>query len=203
LALCFVFAVIFLVQSFVNKPWSTEFASKMFTEITPVMGTFAIAIGISTFVNYHMAKMRRKVEGWRYSTVALVAMFAMGAIGIFGGIDTGSLSEKLFLSVFSPMQGAMFSLLAFFMASAAYRAFRARTFEATLLLLAGVIVMLGRVPIGDYLTGGSASVVTEWLLKVPNMASKRAILLGVSLGMVATSLKIMVGIERSWLGGGD
>jgi hypothetical protein len=95
----------------------------------------------------------------------------------------------------------MFAILAFFIASAAYRSFRARSREASVLLIAAVIVMTGRVPLGEYLIPLSGDL-SQWILNVLNASVRRAILIGVSLGTVALSIKIIFALERSYLGGG-
>ena len=95
----------------------------------------------------------------------------------------------------------MFSLLAFYMASAAYRSFRARNALAALLLGSAFIVMLGQVPIGEAITE-KLPLVSQWIMQVPNTASKRGIDIGITLGALATMLKILTGVERSWMGGG-
>ena len=61
-----------------------------------------------------------------------------------------------------PLQGTMFAILAFFIASAAYRSFRAKSREAAVLLVAAVIVMMGRVPLGEYLIPLSGDVSVGW-----------------------------------------
>ena len=111
--------------------------------------------------------------------------------------------EWLYNNVQLPMDATMFSLLAFFIASAAYRAFRARTFEASLLLITALIVMMGNVPVGDLLSNDTASKAREWILDNPNLSARRGIILGVSLGVISQSIRIILGIERSYLGGGD
>ncbi len=166
--------------------------------------------------------------------------------------NTGSLFYWMFKNIFTPLSATMFALLAFFVASASYRAFRIRNFEATLLLSAGIILMLGRVPVGQMLSpwvigaififgvggllapwvrnrliifgvvaGGLLILVTagfmldwdstqpaifylpvlqEWIFKVPTTAGARAIMIGIGLGIVGTSFRIIIGLERSFLG---
>tara|TARA_A100001037_G_scaffold88388_1_gene80112 strand:- start:109 stop:558 length:450 start_codon:yes stop_codon:yes gene_type:complete len=148
----------------------------------------------------------------------------------------------------------MFALLAFFVASASYRAFRIRNFEATLLLVAGVLLMLGRVPLGNtnympwwlilsiYIFGIFALIapffknkrilflsiilsfsiftiigialgwnmnppeflqlpsIQRWIFFNPQLAAARAIKIGIALGIIATSFRIITGRERGIFG---
>jgi len=109
-----------------------------------------------------------------------------------------SLKMWIFNKVFSPLQSTMFSLLAFYVASAAFRAFRARSVEATLLLAAGVIVLLAQVQMGETATmavGNVKSFLLGYILK----AAERAIVIGMALGVLATGLRIVLGLERGYL----
>ena len=131
--------------------------------------------------------------------VTLGTFLIVSALGIWRGYAEGSPVSRIYNMVNSPLASTMFALLAFFIASAAFRAFRARNVEATLLLVTAVLMMIGRVSIGEYVWSGFPAF-TEWLLDVPNLAAKRAIAIGVGLGAVSTALKIILGIERSYLG---
>jgi len=110
--------------------------------------------------------------------------------------------RRAFDFVLIPIHATMFSLLAFFIASAAYRSFRARSVMATLLLLAALIVMFRFNPYFGPTVGQYLARTANWLMNVPNMAAQRAIVMGVGLGMVATALKVILGIERGYMGKG-
>jgi len=99
----------------------------------------------------------------------------------------------------------MFAMLAFYIASAAFRAFRARNTEATMLLVTAVIVMLWRVPMGESLF---ASIhpdlpqgINNYVMGGINVAVQRGIIIGSAMGAATMGLRIMLGIERTYMGG--
>ena len=197
--------LVMAAQYYVPHPASEQLLTTV-TKWLQIIGGFALVLGITSLFHVHASKIRRKEAGWAYSLVLYVGMLGTIIVGLWNGgkesID-GALTSYGCVHSFThvPLQGAMFAILAIFIASIAYRSFRARSREAAVLLVAAVIVMMGRVPLGEYMLPISGDL-SSWILNVLNASVRRAILIGVSLGAVALSFKIIFGVERSYLGGG-
>jgi hypothetical protein len=122
--------------------------------------------------------------------------------GAFGraraGMGQTSTVNWFYEAVYVPMQSTMYALLAFFISSAAFRAFRVRSLHAVLLGATAVVVILGSVPLGEAVWSRLPDLV-GWIMNDLQTAGKRAILIGAALGAIATGMKMIVGAEKSYL----
>lgn len=215
LIICFVFGILMAGQYYVPTERSSELKSDLAAWIS-IIAAFSLGLGMVSVCRMHWGRIRKMQAGWGYSIVAFIGLIGMLVVGFWWqGVDVtddGALTPYgwAYQNVLRPLQSTMFSVLAFYIVSAAFRAFRARSREATLLLVTAMIVMLGRAPFGDWAwekvgrlgTGISLSECVVWIMSVPNMSAQRGIGFGLALGIIATSLKIIFGIERAYLGGG-
>ncbi|HQK95942.1 MAG TPA: hypothetical protein PLD23_20765 [Armatimonadota bacterium] len=225
-AIAFIAGVVMVIQFFVPTHHSMALRDTLLAW-TRIISAFALVVGIGSLVSINISKLRRLSPGWIYAIVTLAGFAVMAVFGILGTKEAAAPAWRhtldrcyqwLFDNVQVPMDATIFSLLAFFIASAAYRTFRARTFEASLLLAAALLVMVGRVPLGveigaklhEAIWGGSTTApvtpewlqsLTEWVLNCPNTAAQRAIMFGAALAAVAQALRIIVGIERPYMSG--
>jgi len=206
----FVMGVLMFVQFYVPSHTSEELLQAV-NRWARLIGAFALALGIYSLCHLHARKIRRQSPGWAYSMFVYLGLGIMLVAG-YWGLKAGRPGGWVYRHLLLPPKATVFSLLAFYIASAAFRTFRARTVEAALLLAFALLMMFGRVPLGNaisdaivHLPGGGTVIgdLVEWILKVPNAAAKRGIMLGVALGGIGTSLRIIFGIERSYLGGGE
>ncbi len=199
LIITFVAGMVMILQYFIpHRPFSD--IQQLFNTWYVIIAVFAMILGIGNLLKIHTTRLQRQPKGWWYSIVLLGGFAVMFIAGMGWGIERGSLFDFLFWNTHLPMSSTMFALLAFFVASASYRAFRARTPEATLLLVSAILVMIGRVPLGNYIWD-KLPLLGDWIMSYPNMAGQRAIMIGIALGVVSTSLRIILGIERTYLGG--
>lgn len=219
IAITFVVGVALIVAFFIPVAFCQK-AGDTAQSWAIIVFSFAIVLGILNLFLINIKKVFKKAPGWGYSLVLLLGFIVTSVLGIGWGIKSGTPFYYVFDNIYNPLSSTMFALLAFFIASAAFRAFRAKSREATLLLIAAFIVMLGRVPIGDFLVQKKAdffnyihftwgyhflmkhklSDLAEWIMAYPNTAGQRAIMIGAALGAISTSIKILLGVEKTYLG---
>lgn len=96
--------------------------------------------------------------------------------------------------LFVALGSAMFSLLAFYIAAAAYRAFRIRSYESALMMTAALIVMCGQMSFTLRIYEGF-SVWRDWLMNVPNTAAFRAIRIGAAVAGLVLAFRMWFSIE--------
>jgi hypothetical protein len=217
IAITFTVGTVFALAYFIPR-WPFNQFEGQFGDWFGIIAAFAIWLGALNLMKISAIKVLRKKPDRIYAALIIISFLIMVFFGFYEGYkglyadpqfsyrDAGTGFNWMYEYVYSALSATMFALLAFFVASASYRAFRARNLEATLLLIAAFLVMLGRVPVGDLLTswmpvGFTMSDWANWIMSVPNTAGQRAIMIGIALGLVSTSLRIILGLERSYLGG--
>jgi hypothetical protein len=199
IAICFLAGISFILEYFIPHHGVLS-TFETIRQWAIIVIAFAYVLGLANIirVNFHVIQKKRK--DWAYKIVLIGCLFLMIAVGVFGGIEEGTIFGWIYYNAQYPLHATMFSLLAFFIASAAFRAFRIRTFQASLLAVTAILVMIGRVPVGESQWSGFPDF-TEWIMNVPQLAGKRAIMIGAALGAISTALKVLTGLERTYLGG--
>lgn len=195
-----------------------DFIDRNFSIWFNILAVFAFILGGASLLKSHLLKLIRRHQDWPYSLVTLVSFLGVLVVGLakLGGPPglTGDVThpaswlEMVFTTLYAPIMSSLYSLLAFFVASAAYRAFRLRSLEASVLLGAAFVVLLGRTPLGSWLSDLlppwlsflRIDSFSMWIMQVPNVAGQRAVLMGIAVGVVALTWSVLAG-RRSGQGG--
>ena len=105
-------------------------------------------------------------------------------------------SRLLYDGFFEPLSSAMFALLGFYIANAAYRSFRLRSVEAAVMMCAAVIIILGQTPIGPMMIP-SLPVIRVWVLETLNTAGGRALFFGTAIASLALAVRMWLSLDKS------
>jgi hypothetical protein len=176
-----------------------------FGSISPVIQGFAVGLGVINLLQVHGKRLHRGGEAAFNSLAFFISMFLMLIIVVLQKAHPNTLNTNLkkllFDGALQSLDATMFSIIAFYIVSAAYRAFRVRSVEASFLLITAVIVMLGQIPVGIFLTHAlphyaHVEAIRNWILTVTNTAASRAIAFGLGIGSLAVALRIWLGLER-------
>jgi len=187
-----------LADFFVNSD-SVNALGLYLVRAASVVAAFALVLGMVNVLTVHLGKVYARDRSWGYSMVLLGSLFFTLGVGFVTGGPASPQMQQLFEVVLFPLEATLFSLLGFFVVTAAFRAFRVKNFETGLFVTFAIIVLLGQVPIGAMLWD-QLPVIKDWVLDVPALSGARGILLGVALGTVATGLRVLLGLDRPYVG---
>ncbi len=220
---------------------SVEAVSLTLQDGTTVMGKILqviqgilLFLGVYSVLRVHAGRFLKRQKDWAFSLVLLCSMMAMITVGYgeyidnvrSAGVHANAESwtfwqygkDFLFDGMLQNMDAAMFSIIAFFILSAAYRAFRIRSIESTILLASALIMILALMGLAEYgsgqvierITGGdpshfannfSLTSIRLWIRDTLQAPSIRALEWGIFIGGLAMGIRLWLSLERS--GGGS
>jgi hypothetical protein len=191
-----------LVAFFVPHPSIRALYSDMQNWAIVVVGCTYV-LGVANLLRVNTRQISRKERDWPFKLVLVAGLLVTMAIGFSEGTrysDVDARFQWIYRVLYTPMAATMFALLAFFIASAAFRAFRIRSLEAFFLAVAAFTLMMGRVPLGNAISPFLPAA-ADWLMEIPQNAAKRGILMGAALGVMATGIRLILGLEKTYGGG--
>ena len=207
-------------------------AAPVVSNFANILAAFLIGIGVVSLVRVHSNRLRRKAENWQYSIILLVSFVVMTGVGLWNWSSTYGTTvydpmdkwlaghyawNLLFDGMYQQMESAMFSIIAFYILSAAYRAFRIRSIESTILLATALVVMLslmGLVAVtwsqkidvmsgydtGSFLHNLKITEMKNWISANIQDPSLRAVNFGIGVGALAMGLRLWLSLEKGGVG---
>lgn len=183
-----------LLDFFFDSP-QINAAGAILVEGVTILAAFALLLGLLNILLVHLRRITLGEGNQGASFLLVLALLATAGLGIFMP-DSPSI-DWLFSYVYSPLQSTMTALLAFFVVSAAYRAFRIRDAAAAILLISSLFVLFAQLPFSASLSPYIPPL-RDWVFKVPVTASMRGLLLGIALGTITTSLRVLLAVDKPY-----
>ncbi len=168
-----------------------------------IIQLMAIGLGAINLIQLHYRHVSRRTKGlWPYSVwflVFFVILMIFGLMYIATGVENYFYSWT-FNYIYTSLSSTLYAITGFYIFSAAYRAFRARNIDATLLLVAGCFVMLANAPIGEVIWSGFPTI-GNWLNSSGQIPAMRSFIITGALGVLAFGFRALLGKERGFYAG--
>jgi hypothetical protein len=214
----FVGGLFFLLEFLLPDPaptWLGGFRNPLTPYLPPattfvvVVGAMAFLLGPLNLLRSHVGTAFRRRKGWVESVVFLVFLVvgivaaachqeaAEKVAGVQAALET--LYNAVFYGILTSFFASSMALLAFYLVSAAHRSLRVNNAEAAVMMASAAVLLLGQVPLGDWITQWLPESLqlragAQWILAVPNAGVQRAVLIGACGGAFAAGFRHWLGI---------
>jgi hypothetical protein len=171
-------------------------------QVAQLLTATGLLLGVLNVLNVHRRRIAARANDWPYSMVLIVALLATFIIGVLPGVSSDLAALELvtravFRYVYQPLAGSVLALLTFFALRAAWRALQLRPREASIILGVAVIFLLVSGPWAAAIPGLDATL--DWIRAYPVLGVARGLLLGVGIGALVASMRLLLGLDQPYL----
>lgn len=168
------------------------------------LAAVALILGVLNLFVVHSTRLLR--ERNLYSGILILSMFAVAVLAI---TDSAAINltedgvNTVFNLIQAPLEAALASLLAFFLLFAGFRLLkRQRNIWSVLFILTAILILISNALINSTLLPPEASLVFGQIRNaIQNIfvtAGIRGILIGIALGIVTFSVRMLTGLEQPY-----
>jgi hypothetical protein len=194
LVICGVCGGIVIADYFVNVPGLRLVASEV-TGWVLGLAAYALMLGVINIVLRSYRSVARRTTGvWYFDAWSLLIMCAFVVVGLAEGVGGAHISW-MYNNISLPIESTLFALTGFYYGSACYRAMRVRNWEATVLIVCALFVIMSNAPIGAAVSSVFPTI-GGWIMTVVNLSGNRAFIMGAAVGAAVTGVRVLLGRER-------
>jgi len=197
IVVAFLSALIVIVSNFVDAPGLGQLSTDV-KSFGAIIAGFALFVGLLGIMQSHVNNVTKRKPLWQYSVLLVAVLVLFIAVGLAYGANS---TQFLWIydTIYGPLTATTYSLLAFWVCSAAYRAFKPRNLESGILVFTGLLTFFGIQPIASVISPIFYNI-QSFIMSVPNIAGSRGIVIGIGLGVIGFGLRVLLGWDRSWMG---
>jgi hypothetical protein len=204
-AILLIAALLFVVAGRIGGAIALSAISTIGFEWVLLLAGVALLLGVVNVIWLHARRIALGQRDWALSLVLIAVLIAVAGAGLLNPAGASSpLIEWVFDTVIAPGQAALFAMLIFFMAAAAFQYLRVGRRGGGWMLLGFLIILLVQTPLDPtlWLTGGlpqtlwlpiDVAKAANWFLNTPVMAALRGVLLGGALALMVVGLRLFLG----------
>ena len=200
---------VFIVSSlFLIVTWFVDYKPLLdlgnrIMQVGTIATAFALTLGAINLIRNHGRHIIRRTEGqWIWSVYLLAVFIPLTLWGITYGSQE-YINNWVYQNVNSPLEASMWGILAPYIVTASFRAFRLKNRESLVVTLCCVFVLLMNAPIGEAIWPGFPFI-GRWITNNMQTTGVRVFTIGVAIGTLALYIRTLFGRETASLGfGGD
>ncbi len=165
------------------------------------LAAIALIFGVLNLLLVHLNRLFKGKS--LYSGVLVLGMLVVFGVAVLDGLGSRNNVDILFNWVQAPLEAALASLLAVFLLLAGVQLLkRQRSGWALLFSLSAIVMLLGQALLTSRLLPNGlrqpVSQVYEFMQNIVVTAGIRGLLIGVALGTLLLSLRLLMGVERPY-----